>query len=1686
MKDWEKQLFNKLTLDRTESASMLEKRSMRGLKMSVVEKYSDQAHFIYELIQNADDVGATEVRFVLLENELVFVHNGTRRFTVSDVETEDADTESDTLGDINAITSIANSNKTDASIGKFGVGFKAVFQYTTTPFIYDPEISFKIERFIVPVLIDGECRFRGENETAFVFPFNHPDRDRYEAYSDIFHKLRNLVFPTLFLNNLKSVRYICGNEQGEYKKTIIEEKWFDDTQAECIRLVNGSSAHTDRIWLFSRRTPEGHKYSCGFFVDLDDKLVITDYYAFCFFPTKKDTNLSFIINAPFLLTDSREGIKATDKHNINMIDCLSGLAADCFLYLRDIGKEKGKRIIDDDILNYLPIRSELYEPKNPRDDLSFLPFFEKIKKVFKTEEVLPSFTDYVRADNAYLAYASTTAELFSNNQLAALTRNPFAKWVIPSKGGEALYRTRDGKYDYIFSLIQKQMIQDIQALDRIHPEFTEMQTEEWLFQLYEFILDREQRITKAETLPIFLDNHGKAAAAYDKNGNAVLFRDVDGSEYRVIQEDLLRNRHTVALADRLKIKAPELKDRIFNIVLKKEQLDPVYDFRMLLDYYIEILESGGYKQDYINLIRDQEFILGVSEDGIDKGVFSAGDLYIVSEDLKYYFAGAGESVLFVAMDKYERLVSPKEARYIRDFLIDLGVDVHVQMVRKTYDEDEARELFGDDWPRSSREYGWSEKYIHNDELVLQRIRDGRDKKLSKYLWEQLVLIFEEYYTAEEEYAGFYEYFYQRDRVITFEGEGRKRLLHSKWIFGKDGGLYAPDSISLQSLDYIYNLSGNAATRLIQFLGIKDEHPEYEELDDDLRTKLERYDRFVKLGLDKFPEDDIAEVLSLLNERKAALGEENDEAKPVIESKETEIINDLKKRIETKPTEQEETVVSQNEADVPPALPAPDDDVITKAAVNYSEKIEKAKKQFEKEIDVLARMEEAHEKAENCERYSYGWFSALLELEAIENGEDNARSREVSITFTMVERESSRMLVLKYPDKGIPQVVEELVDIPLDLTFKDGTTKKLIVEAANVRSFTVKAKIKPDPFVDSADFSELASAKISTQNPSFLLRELQKGFHSFAESPYNMDDAYDMQANLCANIDFVFGPPGTGKTTYLANETIIPLIRNNGRMKCIVLAPTNKAADVLTSRIIKSMGDDHSYEDWLIRFGVTFDDEIEESPVFKGREFDFDAYDKCVVVTTMVRFPYDTIVGKNEKFHDLCRINWDYVVVDEASMIPLVYMVYLMYLKTPKRFIVAGDPFQIEPTTAINDWKSENIYRMVNLTSVTDIGNTVPYEYSVKLLSKQYRSVPSIGEVFSRLTYNGVLTHHRTEDSRRLLNIDEYYHLESLNLIKFPVSKYESIYRAKRLKMSSYQVYAALFTYEFTVFLSHAISMKNPGENFSIGIISPYSAQAKLVDKLLVSSDIPEGITVNSDTIHGFQGDECDIIIALFNPPPYLSANSEMFLNRQNIVNVAISRAKDYLFILKPDDNTENIGNLMLINRLERLVKNDIHTVSSSKEIEERLFGTESYLEENAFATGHQMVNVYGLPERRYEVRSEETALDVQVYGESRYLPFEQVNSKVDSSRESDKGISYQIDAASGNLTLETFSEMIIGEEVTHSRYGKGTIRKVGNGYVYVDFWVEKGKMFKYPDSLTSFLKMTDEYLAEGAKRLVES
>ena len=267
------------------------------------------------------------------------------------------------------------------------------------------------------------------------------------------------------------------------------------------------------------------------------------------------------------------------------------------------------------------------------------------------------------------------------------------------------------------------------------------------------------------------------------------------------------------------------------------------------------------------------------------------------------------------------------------------------------------------------------------------------------------------------------------------------------------------------------------------------------------------------------------------------------------------------------------------------------------------------------------------------------------------------------------------------------------------------------------------------------------------------------------------------------------------------------------------------------------------------------------------------------------------------------------------------------------------------------------------------------------MTTQYRSIPGIGEVFSQFAYGGVLKHYRTAESQRTLPIEDFIDLKPLNIIKFPVSKFESIYRPKRLQSKTpYQVYSALFAFEFMKYLTSLIEMVKGDEDFRIGLIAPYRAQADLIDKLMTSVVLSKNVDVQVGTIHGFQGDECDIIIALFNPPPKISTHKDMFLNKLNIVNVSISRARDYLIVLMPDDETENINNLTLIKKVERLCKEQPDWVEHlSPEIEELIFGSKSYLEDNSFSTSHQLVNVYGKPEKRYEVRSEDNAVDVQIH-----------------------------------------------------------------------------------------------------------
>ena len=147
----ELELFHKLHLDRLQDSKTLLKPQWISMWRSVIDKYPDSAHFIYELLQNADDAIASEVEIILCHEALVFKHNGKEHFTIS----EENDSQKQ-YGYINSITAVGRSPKSDNKIGKFGVGFKSVFTYTDTPEIYDDKFRFKIENYMIPTLLSKD------------------------------------------------------------------------------------------------------------------------------------------------------------------------------------------------------------------------------------------------------------------------------------------------------------------------------------------------------------------------------------------------------------------------------------------------------------------------------------------------------------------------------------------------------------------------------------------------------------------------------------------------------------------------------------------------------------------------------------------------------------------------------------------------------------------------------------------------------------------------------------------------------------------------------------------------------------------------------------------------------------------------------------------------------------------------------------------------------------------------------------------------------------------------------------------------------------------------------------------------------------------------------------------------------------------------------------------------------------------------------------------------------------------------------------------------------------------------------------------------------------------------------------------------------------------------------------------
>jgi hypothetical protein len=166
--------------------------------------FSRAAHFILELLQNAEDAGAKapghsgEIDFYVAPEYIQVTHNGAPF-------TED---------DVNSICGVRSKKKPEqGTLGFLGIGFKSVFRVTDRPQIHSGDFHFKFDKAswanpsdepwqITPIWIDNPSGDIDRRLTTFILPFRSPDV--YEQTLQGLSKLDVHVF--LFLKWLQRLR----------------------------------------------------------------------------------------------------------------------------------------------------------------------------------------------------------------------------------------------------------------------------------------------------------------------------------------------------------------------------------------------------------------------------------------------------------------------------------------------------------------------------------------------------------------------------------------------------------------------------------------------------------------------------------------------------------------------------------------------------------------------------------------------------------------------------------------------------------------------------------------------------------------------------------------------------------------------------------------------------------------------------------------------------------------------------------------------------------------------------------------------------------------------------------------------------------------------------------------------------------------------------------------------------------------------------------------------------------------------------------------------------------------------------------------------------------------------------------------------------------------------------------------
>lgn len=417
-----------------------------------------------------------------------------------------------------------------------------------------------------------------------------------------------------------------------------------------------------------------------------------------------------------------------------------------------------------------------------------------------------------------------------------------------------------------------------------------------------------------------------------------------------------------------------------------------------------------------------------------------------------------------------------------------------------------------------------------------------------------------------------------------------------------------------------------------------------------------------------------------------------------------------------------------------------------------------------------------------------------------------------------------------------------------------------------------------------------------------------------------------KAALEKDITFVWGPPGTGKSYTLA--AIIMALYHMKNERTAVCCLSNVAVDQLLEKVVDIID---TYEPGMqrgefYRAGRTQDDRLiatdflyPDDPQSEKLRFKIQLRRKRIEQYKKERKQYseeaikvkanlkdlreqlkthtDYLIGKvkvvfstisnfviNPRLKDS---EFDNLIVDEASMLAQPQLIALAR-KVGKRIILVGDFQQLAPITTVGvPILKDSVFRLCGI----DIEHAD--HPALHQLLNQRRSNPKIVDIINHAFYADKL--HAENKKHHPVVAREPYNGCVIGMKRIENGSVRFTRGGTRQNMANSDAVMELLD----------IYSKNTDQDFSIGVITPYTGQVSLLKAKFIERNYPVEFQerVRIGTVHTFQGSECDVIIfdmvdcsKFEKGTPYFG---KIFAGEQGeqLMNVAISRARHKLIVV---------------------------------------------------------------------------------------------------------------------------------------------------------------------------------------------